>query len=159
MAGGAEISEDGQYRYRLWRRWGSGDDVVWIMLNPSTADALVDDPTVRRCISFSQTWGFGGLQVINLYALRATNPAALVQHPDPEGPENAKAWGDAGWRTDGRTFVAAWGMYPPRSGLRRSHMHPGRVPRGLSCLGTTADGHPKHPLYVKANTPLVPWTP
>jgi len=89
--GGAIVSDDGLYRYRLWRRWDAEcPTMVWIMLNPSTADAEVDDPTIRRCIGFARREHCGGIEVVNLYALRATNPAA---HPTPEGPENAKAIG------------------------------------------------------------------
>ena len=157
MQKGAEISKDGRYRYRLWRRWKPGPDVVWIMLNPSTADAHEDDPTIRRCIEFSRTWGFGGMDVVNLYALRATDPQDLRGHPEPEGLENSRAWQEAGCFTDQTTVVAAWGANVAMSGLSRPRVLSGKTALGFQCLGVTVDGHPKHPLYVKANTPLVPW--
>jgi hypothetical protein len=157
MQRGAEISKDGCYRYRLWRRWEPGPNVVWIMLNPSTADAYEDDPTIRRCIGFSQTWGFGGLQVVNLYALRATDPEALRGHPEPEGPENSRAWEDVGCFTGHQTVIAAWGAKVAR--LRPPQVLSGKTTTGFQCLGMTGDGHPMHPLYVKANTPLVPFVP
>lgn len=83
----AVISECGSYRYRLERVWEAEKDrVAFIMLNPSTADASKDDPTIRRCIGFAKAWGFGGLIVGNLFALRSTDPKALYGHKDPVGP-------------------------------------------------------------------------
>ena len=157
VLGGAVFSTDQRYRYRLWRRWVDGPEVLWVMLNPSTADAQEDDPTITRCVGFSKAWGFGGLQVVNLYALRATKPEELLGHPDPEGPDNAAAWDDAGWRSEGRTVVAAWGEKVNMPGLPRSLMHPGRVAREFQCLGVTRDGHPRHPLYVPNAASLRPW--
>lgn len=83
--GGAAIA--GEYRYKLWRVTGApGTSVaLFVMLNPSTADATDDDPTIRRCIRFARDWGHARLLVANLYALRATDPRALSRHPDPVG--------------------------------------------------------------------------
>ena len=85
----AAFSPDRRYRYTLRRQW---DDALpyclFVMLNPSTADATQDDPTIRRCIGFTKAWGFGGLLVGNLFALRSTDPAALYHADDPVGPEN-----------------------------------------------------------------------
>jgi hypothetical protein len=69
--------------------------MAWVMLNPSTADAEVDDPTIRRCMSFAKREGYDGIEVLNLYGLRATKPKHLLDHPDPEGPQNLRHW-DAG---------------------------------------------------------------
>ena len=77
MERAADISSDGLYRWTLRRRWGDGDDVVWVMLNPSTADANKDDPTLRRIIQFSDGWGYGGLLVVNLLPFRSSNPAEV----------------------------------------------------------------------------------
>ena len=109
----AVISQDERHRYSLTRRWGDGPRVCcWIMLNPSTADATTDDPTIRRCIGFTHDWGYDALTVVNLYAWRATDPADL---------RNAQ-----------------------RAGLLR---------RPINCLGTTKTGAPRHPLYLRADTP------
>ena len=105
----AEISRDGVYRYRLTRRWETDDRASmlrWIMLNPSTADASLDDPTIRRCMGFARAWGYGGIVVHNLYALRATDPRQLRDHPDPVGPVNDSYI--AGWRVP---TICAWGAH------------------------------------------------
>jgi len=102
----AVISADGVYRYRLERRWTSGPTVAWIMLNPSTADADTDDPTLRRISVFSRAWGFGRLIVANLYALRATDPAQLWTAPDAVGPDNDRHVADA---VSCHEVIVAWG--------------------------------------------------
>ena len=84
----ALFSPCGTYRYRLTRRWAEGPAVAFIMLNPSTADGSVDDPTIRRCIGYGQSWGYGALAVGNLYAFRATEPQELRRARDPIGPDN-----------------------------------------------------------------------
>ena len=94
---GAKISGCGTYRYALWRHWdsdwnGQGDSnsVMFIGLNPSTADATEDDPTLRRCIGFAKSWGFGGLYMLNVFAYRATDPR-LMKRQKPKvaiGPRN-----------------------------------------------------------------------
>lgn len=139
---------DGEYRYALFRTWDEDlPKVTWIMLNPSTADATRDDPTIRRCISFSMGWGAGGIIVVNQFALRATSPRALLNHPDPRGPANEAIVNDA--INDGTMAVAAWGAFEvpgqPRMVLDHWVLH---------CLGTTKNGSPKHPLYVPAATEL-----
>src|SRR5262249_32293760 len=110
MLRGAVISGDGRYRYSLTRRWGRGPRALWIMLNPSRADREVDDPTIRRCIGFSGSWGYGAMEVVNLYALRTPEPRLLRRHPDPVGPEND------GWITRASRrateIVLAWGAFP-----------------------------------------------
>jgi hypothetical protein len=73
----ALFSRDRRFRYRLGRRWGQGAAVCFVLLNPSTADEVVDDPTIRRCIAFARSLGYGGLEVVNLYAYVATDPAEL----------------------------------------------------------------------------------
>ncbi len=92
MTGSAVLSECARYRYRLDRAWERDDHglgtVTWVMLNPSTADADVDDPTIRRCIGFSKAWGYNALTVVNLFAWRATSPRDLCAVEDPVGPDN-----------------------------------------------------------------------
>lgn len=160
----AKLSEDGAYRYVLGRWWNPipADRTpvadLWVMLNPSTADADIDDPTIRRCMGFSRAWGADGIRVVNLFALRATDPKALLAHPDPVGPENdwnlegaARAAQDSGGR-----IIAAWGahgMAERRAQQVRRLLGVGNI----QCLGVTGSGAPKHPLYVKGNTELMQW--
>jgi hypothetical protein len=156
--GGALVSPDGQYRYLLQRRWSEvGPLLTFVMLNPSTADASNDDPTIRRCIGFAKREGFAGLTVLNLYAFRATKPADLWRASDPVGPANddmirthvLQAWKD--WQP----VVAAWGTNAPRARvLQVCAMTDGADWRAL---GLTKDGHPRHPLYLRADAPLTPW--
>lgn len=160
MGATATISSDGHYRYRLGRWWtptpADPPNVdLWVMLNPSTADASVDDPTIRRCIGFSRGWGADGLRVVNLYALRSTDPTALLTHPDPVGPHNNEwlAWcADRTRRGSGR-IVLAWGAHQAANGRRTAALH--ALTRGagpLWCLDLTKSGAPRHPLYVPADT-------
>jgi hypothetical protein len=162
MTATAVLSDCGTYRYRLGRRWDHGPADVWIMLNPSTADAQLDDPTIRRCIGFSRNWGSGALVVVNLFALRATDPAELVRHPDPIGPDNDEhiPLAAAGAQQHGGRVVAAWGAHPMAAERARTVR---RLIEGqgapLLALGTTKTGAPRHPLYVKGDTTLTPWAP
>lgn len=150
----ARISECGRYRYALGRVWGDGDALCFVMLNPSTADATIDDPTIRRCMGFARREGYGGISVLNLYALRATDPKVMLAASDAIGPQN-----DAYLRLAlaeqtrrGNPVIAAWGV----------HAHPSRASAVMSlvpgadwrCLGTTKDGSPRHPLYVKGDQPF-----
>ena len=151
---GAVFSEDGIYRYRLWRFW---DDttlpMVFVLLNPSTADTEADDPTIRRCMGFAKREGCGGIQVVNLFALRSTDPKALYSHPDPVGPDNDEALLAAA--ASATTVVAAWGVHGALHGrgdqvmtaLRQAGVR-------LMALGRTKDGHPRHPLYLAGSTVL-----
>lgn len=108
----AGISDCGRYRYWLTRGWSHGPMGVWIMLNPSTADAMQDDPPIRRCIRFSKAWGWGSLAILNLFAYRATNPAELRKVADPVGPECDQAMADFVPKLPGvRCVVAAWGAH------------------------------------------------
>lgn len=147
----AALSEDGVYRYSLTRRWGPGRHVTFVMLNPSTADALVDDPTIRRCIGFARSWDFGALRVVNLYALRSTDPKGLWGHPQPAGgPENDAAILDA-LRNSGMV-VAAWGAHarPHRVAAFRDLAREAGV--RVWALKVTKAGAPGHPLYLPASS-------
>jgi len=152
--GAAHFSECGRYRYWLTRQTGRpGGEVVFLMLNPSTADASEDDPTIRRCIGFAQREGFGSLLVLNLFALRATDPAELARANDPVGPHNDAVL--AAHFAQDFPIVCAWGAHD----LARTRWRDVRGAcwdrvRPLLCLGTTRDGSPKHPLYLRADTPL-----
>lgn len=151
----AVISPCGAYRYRLSRVWDHHTlPLVWIMLNPSTADANVDDPTIRRCMAFSRRDGYGGIEVLNLFAFRATDPQNLKTAHDPIGPQNDR------WIKEvlhpHHIVVAAWGThgtYLGRGGkvlrdLRDAGLH-------VVCLGSK----PAHPLYIRGDQPFVELEP
>ena len=145
LGSGAELSADLRYRWKLSRRWGPGGTVNFIMLNPSTADALVDDPTIRRCVRFARDWGHGGLVVTNLYGWRATDPRELSATLDPVGSENDGYINGVAATAD--VVVCAWGA---RGGSRAIEIAKRLAWLDLRCLGVTKEGHPRHPLYVPA---------
>lgn len=154
----AELSDCGRYRWWLRRTWSGGDGrvVCFVMLNPSTADASVDDPTIRRCIGFARDWGYSSLSVRNLFALRATKPKLLLTsvHSPTGGQRGDSALANA---ITAHTTVVAWGAKVPflrdAEALKMFRGHP------LWCLGTTKHGKPRHPLYVKREQPLVEFRP
>lgn len=159
----ANLSPDGVYRYRLGRRWAPGGSrMAFVMLNPSTADADVDDPTIRRCIGFAKREGCSAIAVVNLYAFRATKPVRVAEADargvDIVGPENLLHLQTAVGSSD--LVVAAWGgsieKLPRRDWLVDYvvDLCVG-LDRDLFALGHTAAGHPRHPLYVKGDAPLV----
>ena len=155
---GAAFSPDKAYRYVLTRTWDVAlPAMTWVMLNPSTADAMTDDPTIRRCKAFARREGCGGISVVNLFGLRATDPRALREHADPVGPVND--WFVRLHVQGASRAVAAWGAHGTLRGraaevARKLEATPGIR---LECLGVTADGSPRHPLYVRSDAPLVPW--
>jgi hypothetical protein len=163
MTGTADISSCGQYRYTLTREipapmWGVGDNarpVVFVMLNPSTADATEDDPTIRRCLGFAQAWGRTGLIVANLYALRSTDPKALWAHPDPVGPLNDAVL--AALAHEHPLIVCAWGANAKPERVRQFQRIMNGSRAKLRCLGTTQAGAPRHPLYVRKDASLMEW--
>lgn len=151
----ATLSSCSMYRYSLRRTWQEGARTVcFIMLNPSTADAEIDDPTIRRCIGFGQSWNFDALEVVNLFALRATKPVALLAASDPIGPENDEAIVLAASRAE--QIICAWGAEPlavdrtlPVFAMLK------RYP--LYCVGVTKSCRPKHPLYVRGDQRPILW--
>ena len=157
-AKGAEFSQCRKYRYVLWRRWdwqGYANQVMFIGLNPSTADETEDDPTIRRCIRFAKDWGYGGLLMMNAYAFRATKPKDMQAALDPVGPGNDEAFGYR--RTQVGLVVAAWGSHCSET-RERQICH--AISKTIHCLGRTKAGRPKHPLYLRADTqPEVFWEP
>lgn len=152
----AEFDPDRERRYVLGRRWADGRSAaVFVMLNPSTADARADDPTIRRCIGFAKREHCGSLVVVNLFTLRSPNPKMLYRHPDPVGVGADDILLRHCCLKD-RVVIAAWGS------------HGGLLDRGTSvrtllarhgvqvhCFGLTALGQPRHPLYLPAHTPLI----
>lgn len=144
------------YRYLLRRRVSLESGVVlWVMLNPSTADERVEDPTIRRCTDFTRRWNYGTLEVVNLYALRATDPRELLCHTDPVGPENDTHIVAAMRRA---TFtILAWGASPEPLARKASVTLLAQQDVSIPTpyvLGWTKDGHPRHPLYVPRNRRL-----
>lgn len=131
---------------------------MFIGLNPSTADEDTDDPTVRRCIRFARDWGYGSLAMTNMYAFRSTDPHGLLTATDPIGPENDRALLEIGDRAG--IIIAAWGSWGTK--IKPYVMRPVSVAatwadKSLHCLGTTKDGQPRHPLYVRADFQPVLW--
>lgn len=140
---------DGPYRYEARRVWDANKPLLVVcMLNPSTADHLRDDPTVLTLIHFAKLWGYGGLVIVNLFAFRTSKPAELANAADPFGPENGRHLVAAiNIAVEAGRLLVAWGNGGDMRGYDRHFVHRARL-RGLEliCLGTTAAGHPKHPL-------------
>ena len=150
----AAFSRCGRYRYALWREWdASRPTVLFVALNPSTADHRRDDPTIRRCIGFSREWGFGALVVANLFAFRTPYPNLLRAERDPVGPRNDR------WIRrlvyEAGLVVAAWGANGDY--LRRASHIADRL-GDCHALGVTRSGAPRHPLYVRADVQPQPFS-
>jgi hypothetical protein len=149
----AEISDCGSYRFRLDRRWADGPTCGFVMLNPSTADGRQDDPTIRRCIGFARREGCGALVVANLFNFRATKPEDMAHSTDPIGPDADLRLLEIIAGVDG-PLIAAWGSH--WMAKDRAAYVTAMIGRHMVCLGLTKNGHPRHPLYVKGDAPLVP---
>lgn len=157
---GCELSDDEVYRYTLYRVWDKNKPVViWVMLNPSTADGTTDDQTIRRCMDFARRWGGGGIHVINCYALRSTDPKALKVNRTVVtraiGPENRRHIYEAllHAKENDLKVVCGWG-----TSIRGCGSVIVATAKNLGidlwCLGKTSFGEPRHPLYVMAKTKL-----
>ena len=154
----AKLSPDGKYRWWLTREWSDEakpSRACWVMLNPSTADDKIDDPTIRRCISFTKRRGFGALIVVNLFALRSTDPKALKNHYGPDhdfGEENAVIMEAT---KNSHEVICAWGngggLLCRGDDVGRMLERAGVVPL---CFGTTGAEEPRHPLYVRSDEPV-----
>ena len=153
----ATIDPSGKYRYTLERVWDEENlfRVLFILLNPSTANAEQDDATVRKCVGFAQRWGAGGLEIVNLFALRATDPTDLSKAVDPIGPENDERLRLTIERTWCGKRVAAWGNHGSLNG-RSAQVQKMLVGRGVECFGKTKSGEPLHVLYQPYERILVP---
>ena len=141
----------GDYRYSLTRVWDQALPMItFVLLNPSTADAEQLDPTLRRCVSFAKREGCGGMAILNLYAFRTKDPKVMLAAADPVGPKN-----DSVLAGVSGTVIAGWG----------TNADPARVAQALAvlpqlhALGVTKNGHPRHPLYVRADAALIEWMP
>ena len=177
---GADISLCGKYRYRLWREWratharknwrwygakdGNGREIgepkacVFVMLNPSTADGKADDPTIRKCIGFAKRWNYERLEVLNLFAYRATDPRALLaltHDADPVGLRNSEVFANL-HNDDYGMLVCAWGAHGSHLGQDETVL--GWLQENRTyVLGLTKDGSPRHPLYVPYETVPFRW--
>lgn len=181
---GAIISDCGTFRTRLWRNSHVFGRMTFIMLNPSTADGEQDDPTIRRCLAFTKREGLGCTVVVNLFTHRSSTPRSLWEGNDPSGPDAFYAIRDAiqesfteeqtlEWSRDlGKELpfdriVCGWGAIPTGAppwfrGMHRDHAdevigYAKQMGRKLWCLGKTANGSPRHPLYVHGQQPLETW--
>lgn len=154
----AVISNCGAYRYRLTRKWASGPQCLFIMLNPSTADGYKNDATIRRCIGFAKREGCGSLAVVNLMAFRATDPKSLPSDKhEAFGPQNLFFIKSAIVEATG-PIIAAWGSHPRAQQYSKEVLRMLRsMKRPIYALKLTKDHAPSHPLYIKANAPLVPY--
>lgn len=158
---GAEFSECGQFRFALWRTWQmdlglNGRLCAFIGLNPSTADESVPDNTVTRCIRFAKGWGYDGYVMLNLFALRETDPELMMKHPAPVGLETDTQL--LAWARRCALVVCAWG----NDGVHRERdQSVVRLLRlngvKLHYLGLTKHGCPKHPLYLSKSLQPQPW--
>lgn len=171
---------EGVYRYRLWRPGyirpphiadavsdaRGGWRLLFVMFNPSKADALDDDPTLRQCIAFARRWGFERLDVVNLYALRATDPKTIARNADPIGAHNDRHLVDAVGRAD--RVVLAWGAankagqsfavsVEQRARAVCEIIRAVQGERSIVCLGVCDDGQPRHPLRLAHTTEAIPW--
>lgn len=157
----AIVSLDGAYRYWLERERLDGTGTCgFVMLNPSTADAVTDDATIRRCMGFVERWGYRRLVVANLFAYRAREPSALSEVDDPVGGPDTATYLLRLAEQSSRV-VAAWGAHAPAERAREvTDLLLGWAPAyglELCCLGVTSKGAPKHPLRLAADTLPVPW--
>lgn len=150
----AILSPCRSYRYALWRRWGDGPSVLFVMLNPSTADATEDDATIRKCVGYAKRWGYGSLSVANLFAFRATDPRVMMAAIDPVGPDNDETI--SGLAKEASMIVAAWGKDGSYGG--RDKVVLAMLPN-THCLHRNKDGTPGHPLYLRNEATPYPFTP
>ena len=153
---GSVFDVSGRYRYALWRTWSAYNPrIAFILLNPSTADEERNDPTIRRCIGFARAWKFGSVEVVNLFAHRATDARELLKMDDPVGDENDLLLIHAVERCS--TVVVGWGTRGTLLGRDSQVLSLLAGRKDVFCLGITKDGQPRHPLYMKGDTILVPF--
>ncbi|MCE5309679.1 MAG: DUF1643 domain-containing protein [Acidobacteriales bacterium] len=153
---GATFSPCRKYRYTLWRQWGAAPCCMFLMLNPSTADEIANDPTVERCERRARDWGYGGLMVCNIFAYRATDPRDMKAADDPIGPENDVAILDSAKRAG--IVVCAWGNHGAHRNRDVDVRQMLRLERiKLHYLKLAKTGQPCHPLYLPYTLSPIPW--
>lgn len=159
----AAYSPDMKYRYLLYRSWSDEiprKRVCFVMLNPSTATESENDPTIRKCVKYADRWGYGGLSIVNLFALRSTDPARLYTHADPVGERNLHMIEtSAAWDKE---VILAWGAHGSLKAKHRVDSFGVQVadmlrPYSPKCLAVTSKGHPGHPLYLKDSLDPIPF--
>ncbi len=153
----ATYSDCERYRYALTRVWSDGQRVLFVMLNPSTATEMQNDPTVERCERRARALGFGAFRVCNIFAYRATDPRDMRAQADPVGPMNDAAIREGvDWADE---VVAAWGTHGEHLGrgpaVESLLRDAGAAPKHL---GLSKAGHPKHPLYIGYNVQPEEWS-
>lgn len=165
--GSAQFSPCGNFRYLLTRSWGDGPHVAWLMLNPSKAGALEDDPTIFKVTKFSRHWGYGSFSVFNLASHISTDPKRLQYATDPVGPL-ADYWAQKAIE-GARELICAWGCADnlrtpilqdrPKQLLTKIRNWKSELVFPFNCLGINKDGSPKHPLYVSPLALRKPYAP
>ena len=148
------FSKSKLYRYSLKRAWetDANNQILFIGLNPSTADNQRDDPTIRRCVKFANYWGFNSLEVVNLFAFRATDPMDLFNEESPIGPYN-DFWIKRAYKRS-TLAVACWGsagVHKDRSTEVTKYL------KNLFCIRRNKDNSPSHPLYLNSKLSPIPY--
>ena len=150
----ATFSDCRKYRYTLSRTWsGKKKTILFIGLNPSTANEKIDDPTIRRCINYAQNWGYGSLLMVNLFAYRATIPTELKNVKNPIGNDNDLHIIELSKKAD--IAVAAWGN---EGTLLNRDKEVKKILPNLMCLKINKSGQPSHPLYQKKDLKLIKYS-
>ena len=150
----AIFSDCRKYRYALSRTWnGKKKTILFIGLNPSTANEKIDDPTIRRCINYAQNWGYGSLLMVNLFAYRATLPTELKNAKNPIGNDNDLHIIELSKKAD--IAVAAWGN---EGNLLNRDKEVKKILPNLMCLKINKSGQPAHPLYQKKDLKLIKYS-
>lgn len=141
----------------MWRVWGYPQHMcMFVGLNPSAADEINDDATLRRCIRFARRLGYGGIYIVNLFAWIARDPQDLKRALDPVGKENDAYISKIAERSE--TVVLAWGVHGGFQGRALEVLGSGVLGTELYCLGRTKEGHPRHPLYLPAEVELMAYS-
>ena len=154
MEKGADISECGKYRYLLWRVWDESKPMItFIGLNPSTADDVIDDRTITRCMNFAKSWGGGGLYMGNLFAFRATKPQEMFSQTEPIGERNDEVLKSL--ISKSKFIIACWGNGGVH--LNRSDDVIKIFEENVFYLERNQSGQPKHPLYISADCEPKPY--
>lgn len=153
MTKNAFFSNDGKYRYWLSRIFDETLPVVaFVGLNPSVADAEVDDPTIKRCISYCKQWGYGGFYMVNLFAFKATSPKEMLQQQDPVGEDNDRHIQEI--LSKAAQTICCWGELGRHQNRSREVL---ALISNPYCLGVLKNGEPGHPLYLKGDLQPIPY--